>query len=330
MQDPQSVGFGAKCAIHPDRVASRTCSRCGNFTCDECNVTGTEAMCPTCRGLVGGETFPFTRSNFTFDSIWNFAFERWKQEWVMLSVCVLIFVAVGFVVGLFNGVFQGIARVIIGERGGAAAQGIIIGVSTLMSQVISTLVQGAFQMGLFRIYIDVLNGRKADVNRLFSQLPKLGRYILQTLLIVFVAIVPLLLYLGLLAVVAAAASGASLAHLDHLGRDFKPIAAVILILGFLALIPVMIYFGLPLQFATMELVYGDTQPMESIRRAFKITDGFRLSIFGFGFIAGLIAMVGVFACCVGVLPAVALSQLILTSLYLALRNGSGLPPPPEP
>ncbi len=329
MQDPQNAGFGAKCAVHPDRVASRTCTRCGNFTCDECNANGTEALCPTCRAHVGGDAFPVTRATMTFDQVWGFAFERWKKEWVMLSVCVLILFAVGFVVSLFNGVFQGIAKAIIGNRGGQSALLIITFAGSLMAQVISVFVQGVFQMGLFRIYIDVLNGKKADVNRLLSQVPKLGRYVLQTLLIGVVAVVPLLLYFGLLGIVGAAISGVSLTHLDHLDRDVWPKLGLIFAIGALPLIPLSIYFGLPLQFATMELVYGDTEPVESVRRAFKIADGYRVSIFGFNFVAGLIAVAGVFACCVGILPAVALAQMVMTGLYLGLRNGSGLPTPPE-
>lgn len=330
MQDPQSVGFGAKCAIHPDRVATRTCTRCGNFTCEECNVGGSEQLCPSCRTLVGGETFPFTRSSFSFDGIWNFTFERWKSEWVMLSVCVLILLGVGMAVGIFNSVFQGIAKAVVGERGGTAGIVIITVAATLMSQVIQTVAQGVFQMGLYRIYFDVLNGRKADVSRLMTQMPKLGRFVVQALTILLVTVVPLLLYVGLLAIVAAAASGVSLSNPEHAIKHLQPVALIIIAVGFLALIPVFIYVGLPLQFASMELVYGDTQPMESIRRAFQIADGYRISIFGFGFVAGLVAFVGVFACCVGILPAVALGQLLLTGLYLALRNGSGLPPPPEP
>lgn len=329
MQTPQGVGFGARCAIHADRVASRTCSRCGNFTCDECNAAGAESTCPTCRALVGHETFPFTRSAFSFDGIWNFAFEKWKSEWVMLSVCVLILFAVGFAVGLFNTVFQQIARAILGTRGGNVGVALIAGSAYLMSQLVAQLVQGIFQMGLYRVYIDVLTGRKADVARMMTQLPKVGRYIVQTLLIVVAGLVPLLLYFGLVGVIAAAASGMSLGNLEHLDRDLRPIAFVVAAAGLLPLFPLGLYFGLQFQFATMELVYGDTQPVESILRAFRLTAGFRPTVFGIAFIAFLILIVGFLACCVGLLPAMALSQMLGTSLYLALRNGSGLPPPPE-
>jgi hypothetical protein len=329
MQDPQTAG--AKCPVHPDRAATRTCGRCGNFTCGECNVNGTEAMCPSCRQLVGGSApFPFTRDAFSFDQIWNYTFEAWKREWVMLSVCVLILLAVGFAVGLFNGLFQGIAKGIVGTRGGSSGVIIIAFAASMMTQVISSLAQGVFQMGLFRIYIDVLNGRKADVNRLMSQVPKLGRYILQALLMLVGAMLPVLVYMGGVFLLSLAVSGASLTNIQHLDREFKPIGLAVILFGATALVPILIYLGLPLQFAIIELVYGDTQPIESFRRAFQIANGFRLSLFGFGFIAGLVVLAGILACCVGMIPAMALSQMLMTGLYLTLRNGSGLPPPPEP
>jgi hypothetical protein len=328
MQDPQSAGFGAKCAIHPERLASRTCSRCGNFACDECTRQGTEAMCPACRSLTGADAFPFTRDSYSFDGIWNFALEKWKKDWVMLSVVVLILMAVGMVIGVFNSLFQTIARAIVGDRGTAGLVYITV-VSFVMSQVVSMIAQGAFQMGMIRIFIDVLNGRKADVGRIMTQLPKLGRYILQMLLIQLMIVLPMALYMLALVAVAAVVSGISPTDIQHLPKAMRGAGIGVLILGGLALIPVFIYVGLPLMFANMELVYGDSTPVESIRRAFLIAKGHRPSIFGFGAIGTLIVIVGFFACCIGVLPAVSLTYLLLIGLYLALRNGSGLPPPVE-
>ncbi|MBS1152130.1 MAG: uncharacterized protein H6Q89_3828 [Myxococcaceae bacterium] len=329
MRESQTAGFGAKCAIHPDRTATRTCGRCGNFTCDECNGGGSEPMCPACRSLTGTEAFPFTRDSYSFDGIWNYAFEKWKQEWVMLSVAVLILMAVGFVAVLFNSVFQAIAKGIVGERAGTVGIVAVTVISSVMSQIVSMIVQGAFQMGLIRILIDVLNGKKADVGRIMTQLPKLGRYILQVILIQLMVLLPVLLYMGALLVVAAAVSGLSFGDLDHWGRALRGPGAGILVLGGLALIPVLYYVSLPLVFANMELVYGDSSPVESIRRAYVIAKGHRLSILGFGFIGGLVFLVGFVACCVGIIPAWGLAYLLLTGLYLALRNGSGLPPPVE-
>ncbi|MHB8875333.1 MAG: hypothetical protein ACYC8T_16735, partial [Myxococcaceae bacterium] len=46
---------GARCALHPERTASGTCPRCGNFACDECSLGGT-TLCPACRAQVAGPT----------------------------------------------------------------------------------------------------------------------------------------------------------------------------------------------------------------------------------------------------------------------------------
>jgi hypothetical protein len=37
---------GARCATHPEVVAGRVCSRCGNFMCSACDDRG---VCPSCR-----------------------------------------------------------------------------------------------------------------------------------------------------------------------------------------------------------------------------------------------------------------------------------------
>jgi len=329
MQDPQAVGTGAKCAIHPERTATRTCSRCGNFTCDECNALGRESLCPACRALTGGETFPFTRDNFSFDAIWNYSFERWKQEWVMLSVCVLIFFAASTIASIFSSVFQSIGQAIIGQRFGTAGIIYVTVIATVASQAIAIVAQGPFQMGIIRILIDVLNGKKADIGRILTQLPKLGRYIVQMILVQLMVIVPLALYVLTLMVIALVISGTELTDVGHWDRAFRGAGIAVLVVGLLVIFPFIFYVTLPLTFANMELVYGDASPVESIRRSFQIANGFRTTIFGFAFIGGLVALVGFLACCIGILPAYALTYMLLVGLYLALRNGSGLPAPVE-
>jgi hypothetical protein len=47
---PSGVPSGARCGTHPERAASYTCERCGNFLCFECTrLTETgEVFCKTC------------------------------------------------------------------------------------------------------------------------------------------------------------------------------------------------------------------------------------------------------------------------------------------
>ena len=173
----------------------------------------------------------------------------------------------------------------------------------------------------------MLNGKKADVGRILTQLPKLGRYILQVILIQLMVVLPMVLYIFGLIAVAAVLTGLSFTDIEHWGRAFRGTGVAVLALGILAMVPVILYVALPLMFANMELVYGDSGPVESLRRAFVIGRGHRFSVLGFGFIAFVVIFVGLLACCVGILPAMGLAYLVLCGLYLALRNGSGLPPP---
>lgn len=99
----------------------------------------------------------------------------------------------------------------------------------------------------------------------------------------------------------------------------------------------LISVTLPLTFAPWELVYGDTDPLEALRRAWRLGDGFRVETFGYSFVAALamfgLTLAGFLALCVGAVVAfpiaIALQHLVIGSLYLSLRSGSELPLPPE-
>ncbi len=43
-----------RCAIHPDRAAEVTCTRCGNFACYECVGPQAGGLCARCRLRMGG------------------------------------------------------------------------------------------------------------------------------------------------------------------------------------------------------------------------------------------------------------------------------------
>lgn len=52
-QDLQQVEpVGGRCATHPDRAASTTCARCGNFMCTDC-LQGSAQHCPPCLARTG-------------------------------------------------------------------------------------------------------------------------------------------------------------------------------------------------------------------------------------------------------------------------------------
>jgi hypothetical protein len=324
----------AQCAVHPQTVATRTCARCGNFMCNECSLGGSELNCPKCRALTG-DAFPFTRTNHDFSRLWDLAFEAWKREWAMLCVGFIILMAAAMAGGLVGNVFSSVIQGIVGKSNTGAFIGALV-IGQIFVQFLQQAAVGAMQMGWLRMMFDALRGGKADVGRMFTQLNKIPSFLGQWLIVFVMFGLPTLLYFGIVAIVAIKVTGADLPGFDFQHKAttyewqefFGKVGPILALAVVVAIVPLYwLYFTILL--IPMEIVYGNAKAWESIQRAFTIAKGFRLSIFGYSFVGGLVAIVGILACCVGVIPAAALAQMLIASLYLSLRNGSGLPPPPE-
>ncbi len=299
------VGRGATCAIHPDQPAKGVCRRCGSFMCDACTDDSAPNLCPTCREKVS--TFPLSRDAWTFDGLLSLAWERFKPNWLNLSLAAFIMIVVSFLIGMVGNVVQ--------LSGGSP---IASAVTSVVSTIVQSVVEGIFTMGLLRMCFDAYEGRPADIGKLFSQTDKLGRYIILFFVIFFLVAIPLAVYVGILVAIAMAVGGGSLSeHAD--------LTAVVFGAGALLAVVPLIYLTLPLVFAPMELVYADTGAMDALRNAYVIGRGKRLATLGVGLVAGLIAAVSVCALCVGFFPGVAFYQLVLAGLYLTFRSGAPLP-----
>lgn len=321
---------GAQCAIHPGRPASGSCSRCGNFMCQACTSQGEKPICPRCVELTSVAHFALTRDDFDFSRVWDFALRHWQREWLTLSLAVLVL----FLVGLLGSAASAIAQRVAGFAGGERVSDMIGGfvVGQVAATLINVLVQGIVFMGMTRLLLDVLGGRKADLSRLFSQVDKLPRYISQFLIGYLLSAVPF----GILA----AGVGAYLFKAHELSTD-SPAKDILLalvsadslgiVLAAIVVVTVYaVYVLMPLQLAPLEVVFGGASGTEAIGRAFEMARGHRLELFGYGLLGGLIVTLGVLVLCIGILPAIALQQALTLTLFLALRNGTGLPPPPEP
>lgn len=287
-----------------------TCERCGNFMCMECGQAGSSPTCLRCRELAGAGVFPFARANWSFNALWDYCWELFKREWLMLSVAALVLFAVSGVGGVISSILQLPFK----------DSGVVAAVATaVIGQVIAMVLQGMAEMGMLRIVFDVLQGQKADLSRLSTQVPKIGKYVVQKLWLLLLFGVPVVAYFVLLIGVGALVSGAPLnEELFEGGRVIQ-----VLVLGSLVALVPIVYFAVPLYFATMEIVFVDgVRPFESIKNCYAIAKGQRLTIFGVALLAALIILVGLIACCIGILPALGLGQLLLAGVYLALRSGA--------
>ncbi|MDC0711461.1 hypothetical protein POL68_23520 [Stigmatella sp. ncwal1] len=304
---------GAHCALHPELLAQRTCMRCGNFMCATCTEGGTQSSCPTCRARQGsGREFPFNRDTWSVSGLWDHCFEIFKRQWVMLSLGVLVFMGITLIAQLISNILP-----LLGDALDSSALSVVLIVASFFVQ---NVVQGVLGLGLMRMLFDVLHGRRADIATLFSQFHKTGAY-LGTLLLIALAVLAVFGVLGVvlfLIIVPGGVLPSSLVQMEW--EPSRIIAAGVVGLLFL---PVMIYLFLPLYLIQGELAYEDRpSPLRALRNCYANMRGQRLPVFGFSLVNGLIILAGMLACCVGIIPALGLSYLLMAALYLSLRPGA--------
>lgn len=330
MQQPQATP-NAQCALHPGAVATGVCARCGSFMCPTCSDGGTQPMCPRCRAF-SSPAFPLTRDDFDFSRVWDHAWNSFAREWVMLCVAVIIFGAIAGIGAGLSSVFNKILLYVAGIHsdpanplGNVKALLAEFALGQTVGMVINTVVQSVAMMGLVRVVLDVLVGRKADLGRMFVNLERLPSWIAMMLLQFVIVQVPAWLIIG--------GTGYAALHdydLDSLSQMLKssngPEHLGVMLLTFAAgslLVMIFWFIALPLPlFAGPELLVSGCSPVEAISRAWRMASGHRFAIIGYGLMVTLVNVVGVVACCVGALPAFALGTVLTCTLFLALRDPS--------
>lgn len=317
-------GRGASCPLHPDHLAQRTCTRCGNFMCETCSEHGTQPHCPTCREREGlGRAFPLDRGNWSIGGLVEVCWDRFKREWVMLSVAAIIFFAASMMGSFISQILSFI--------GGMSGSTTVIVLTTLVGAVVSWVIQGMFSLGITRMCLDVLQGQRADLGRMFSQLSKLVPYLL-TMLLSFAVMLPIIiLCVGAALAVFVGASGVSLAELssgsdDAVNQMVSNMPPRVLVMTFLVGIGLYIFPGLwllmPLVLVQPAIANDEAPgPVETLKRCFAAAKGQRLGMFGTMALGVVALIVGLILCCLPVLPALGFFQLLLCGLYLSLSKG---------
>ncbi len=301
--------------------------------CASCAANGSQTQCPTCRQLnpVG---FPYD-GNADLSTLWSHVTDSFQRELAMCVVGVLIFFAFVFGGGLVANVINSIITSLIGldfdpahpmrNLGGFIANLVL---SQLVGTFVNVAVQGVALVGLYRLLIDVLVGKKADLARMFSQLHLLPQYLVMQLILLLVVTVPMVLSFGVVGVVGARLIGFDWKH----ASDFRPEQLMNPALFGLFGVSLLLFFGamvvlLPLSlFGLPELIVGQCGPVEALKRAWTLGEGQRARLFGYSFVAGLVTMAGMLACGVGLIFAMPVAYMLLLALFLAVRRSSSLPP----
>lgn len=309
------------------------CARCGNFMCAACAQNGTESQCPTCRQLnpIG---FPYD-ANADLGTLWSHSWDGFQREAAMCVVAGLIFFAFALGGALVSNIITSVVNSILGIKFDPANPlrnltgfGLNLMVSQVVSMGVNLVVQGIAMVGLYRVLMDVLVGKKADLARMFSQLEVLPHYVLLHLAMFFFITVPTLIYFVLVGVIGLKLVGSEWSQLQHLRPEklfsvelvgFMLVALLIYLAAMVVVLPVSL-------FATPELIVGRCNAVEAVKRAWELGNGQRLRTFGYSFIAGVLVILGVLACCVGVIVALPVASMLILALFLALRRSSSLPP----
>ncbi|WP_223639581.1 hypothetical protein [Corallococcus sp. EGB] len=286
--------------------------------CGACGESGALEHCPTCRERFG-DTFPLRREKWSVGKLWDVCSVAFQREWVMLSVATLISLGVSFGAQMLVNLATTI--------GGSLDSVVLTAVLAVVGLVAQQLVQGLMQLGFLRVCFDVLEGGRADLARLFSQMNKAVPYAL-TMLLLFAISFGVVLVLALLGILVAAVLGLSVSDIPGAGaspqaiRDAVAPFLGVLGLAFLVLVGPLTYLLLPLYLVQPELAFNDTppSPVEVLRRCWGAARGQRLSMLGVGFMTGAVMLLGLVLCCVGFIPGMALAQMLIAGMYLTVRS----------
>jgi uncharacterized membrane protein len=324
---------GAQCAIHVGVVAPFVCARCGNFMCVTCAENGAATQCPTCRAKSAAPGFPFD-STSTINQLFDHILAAFKRDGLMLIAGTVIFFMIVGGGGLVSNIITTILSKIVGVEvdpvnpfGNLRAFFVNAGIGQVVGTLVGIPVQGVAMVGFYRVLMDSLLGRKVDLARMFSQLQLLPKYVIMQLIMFFAFTLPVMIVGAIAGFMAFRIAGVDFSafSMAHPERIITPVVAVVILGSSVVFLLLMVVVLPVLLFSIPELMVGDCSPIEAITRAWKLGDGQRLRVLGYSFISGVIVMVGTLACCIGLLPAIPISYMVILALFLALRRNSGLP-----
>ena len=302
--------------------------------CASCAVNGAEQQCPTCRQLnpVG---FPWD-ATADVSALWSHATDGFQRELVMCIVAVLIYLAITIAGAFVANVIVKIVETILGLEIDAANPlsnlryfAVNIGISQVVGQIVNLVTQGVALVGIYRVFMDVLVGKKADIARMFSQLELLPKYVVMHLILFVTVSLPTFIYFGIVGAMSLRLVNVDWDHLSSFRFEklLKP-EFIGLLFGSSVVYLVAMFVVLPvLFFSTPELMIGQCTPVEAIRRAWGLGDGQRLRLFGYSFIAFVLYLAGAMCCGIGVIFTLPVAAMLMLSLFLALRQSSQLPAP---
>lgn len=293
---PLEAIAASPCRWHPAHPATEICSRCGTFTCLRCTNGEEPALCPDCQARAAPR-FHLRRESWSAGAVFDVAWSTFQgNPWPLVLAAV--------VMGGAQMVGQGVTRVVSLFSSSLITQGISsFGVSMAMGFLAALLGLGQYAMSR-----DALLGKPATIETMLSGFGHAFGVLKMQLLFLGMALLMCLPVALLVGVFAMAGLGIEV----MLGGG---------VLTFLVLLPAWLWLAIPLQLALPELFEaGDGEAMAALRRAFSRSEGQRLRMVAVGLVGLLVAVAGLLMCCVGLLPAMAVIELMRAATFLATER----------
>lgn len=244
-----------------------------------------------------------------FDECLNEAWESFKRNWGICVVATLVFFAISIVVQIPMQFAQSLFEHFTGK--GSAAQPLLMvgaGVVFLFFYLVATGVSSILSAGFMYFFIGALRTGKANIDNLFAGFrASVWVQILLAAVVWFVAVV---------VIVAAVLAPGIILTATTKSQVPVIVSAVLLV------IPV-IYLCVGIGFVFPLIVDRKIGFWEAIITSFKTVHHQWFQALGLLIFVGLVAMVGFFACCVGLLATVPLAYLIWGQGYRQLFGDSG-------
>jgi hypothetical protein len=262
--------------------------------------------------------FPLTRHDYSLSDLLSRASEAWSRDLGAWVLAMVLYVLIGVGIPMVLGFVTGVAGEL--QDSGAGWSGVRMAIKAVV-QIVQLVLSAIFTLGFWAMALRGLHGEPARVGALFSQLSKIWKYILQSLVIVlgFALIIAPIILIIFLAFVGPVDRATPMSEIMQSAG--KPMAITFAV-GF----PLYIYALLGIVFAQAELAFNDDAgPIDAIIYSWRIARGKRWSVLGVSLIAGLIFAGSMMLCGIGVLFGAPFATLLMGALYLALRQGADVP-----
>ena len=266
--------------------------------------------------------FQLNRDNLTLADLLSRASEAWSRDLATWVLAMLLYWLLGIGVPMALGVVWAIISGF--QTGGADSSAMFTAVDVVVQvamQLVQLVLTAIFTLGLWAMAIRGVLGKRVTVGVLFSQLSKIWKYILQSLAIslgAILVILPIVVIIFLMFIGPVDLNTPMSEIMDDAGAPMG--------IALLVLMPLYVYLATGIAFIQAELAYDDDAgPITAIVSSWQIARGRRWRIIGVGLIAGLIAGGSFLLCGIGLLFGGPFAFLLFAALYLALRNGAGIP-----